>query len=632
MQWAYSTWLVKSLDEEQRIIEGVASTPSPDRVGDILEPTGATFALPMPLLWQHDQGQPIGHVLDARVTASGIHIRAQLARGLTAVIEDAWKLIKGGLVRGFSIGCLPIDAVRRTDGRGLHVRKWQWLETSCVTVPANAETSIRLIKSLDTTQRAALGTAARITPSRPGAAGVTSSRTTMTVSDQITALRTQLKTKHTSLGDLMKLETEDGLTLTTEQQTEVDTLTSDVDTLGTRIKRLEVMEASSALLAAPVGGTSLVVPARRTPHIEVHEPQLPPGIGFARAVICKMAAVVSGGVMSALDIAKQRYPDDPRIQTLLKAAVAAGTTTDPTWAGPLVQPQNLTSDFIEYLRPQTIVGKFGMGNIPSLQRVPFNIRITGQTSGATAAWVGQGVAKPVTKFDTTATTLGFTKIATISVITDELARFSTPNAEALVRNELSRAVIERMDIDFIDPAKAAVAGVSPASILNGVTPITMTGSDAAAVRAALGDLLGAYLAANNNPTSAVIIVPPTLALEWSMLTNALGQPEFPSLSMNGGTLMGIPVITSQYALIGGNALFIMVNASDVFLADDGGVSVDASREASILMSDTPVADAATGTTVSMWQNNMLALRAERFVNWAKRRAGAAQYISVDVTP
>jgi HK97 family phage major capsid protein len=201
-----------------------------------------------------------------------------------------------------------------------------------------------------------------------------------------------------------------------------------------------------------------------------------------------------------------------------------------------------------------------------------------------------------------------------------------------VRNELSRAVIERMDIDFIDPAKAAVAGVSPASILNGVTPITMTGSDAAAVRAALGDLLGAYLAANNNPTSAVIIVPPTLALEWSMLTNALGQPEFPSLSMNGGTLMGIPVITSQYALIGGNALFIMVNASDVFLADDGGVSVDASREASILMSDTPVADAATGTTVSMWQNNMLALRAERFVNWAKRRAGAAQYISVDVTP
>jgi HK97 family phage major capsid protein/HK97 family phage prohead protease len=634
MQWAFP-WLLKSLDEDQRIIEGIASTPTPDRMGDIIEPKGARFSLPMPLLWQHNAHQPIGQVLDARVTAAGIQIRAQIAKGLTTVIEDAWNLIKGGLVRGFSIGIKPTEVERRKDVLGLHVKQWDWLETSCVTIPANAETSILLIKSLDTAHRAAFGLP-RVPAIRPGASGIASQGTTMTISDQITALRTQLQTKHASLADLMKLETDEGLTLTTEQQTDVETLTTDVDTLGTRIKRLEVIESSSALLAAPVHGRSSTDGSssrgRYVPHIEVKELNLPPGIGFARYVICKMAAVVSGGALSALDIAKQRYPDDPRIQTMLKAAVAAGTTTDATWAGPLVQPQNLATDFIEYLRPQTLVGKFGTGNVPSLQRVPFNIRIVGQTSGATASWVGQGVPKPVTKFDTAATTLGFTKIATISVITDELARFSSPNAETLVRNELTRAVIERMDIDFIDPAKAAVANVSPASILNGVTPITMTGSDAAAVRAALGDLLGAYLAANNNPTTAVVIVPPTLALEWSMLTNALGQPEFPNLAMNGGTLMGLPVITSQYAKIGANQLFIMVNAADVYLADDGGVSVDASREASIAMSSDPVADAATIDHVSMWQNNSLALRAERYVNWAKRRPGAAQYISVAVVP
>jgi len=238
----------------------------------------------------------------------------------------------------------------------------------------------------------------------------------------------------------------------------------------------------------------------------------------------------------------------------------------------------------------------------------------------------------VTRFDTAPVTLGFAKIAAISVITEELARFSSPSAETLVRDELGRAIIARMDVDFIDPAKGAVANVRPASITNLVTPTPATITDADSVRAALGDLLAAYLTANNTPESAVLIMPATIALDWSLMFNALGQPEFPTLSMRGGTLQGIPVITTQHASISGNSLVIMVNASDIFLADDGGVTVDVSREASITMSSDPVADAATAEVVSMWQANELALRAERYVNWAKRRAGAAQYISIDETP
>jgi hypothetical protein len=34
--------------------------------------------------------------------------------------------------------------------------------------------------------------------------------------------------------------------------------------------------------------------------------------------------------------------------------------------------------FIEFLRPRTIVGKFGTGGVPSLRRVPFNVRVSGQ--------------------------------------------------------------------------------------------------------------------------------------------------------------------------------------------------------------------------------------------------------------
>ena len=67
LQFAHSTLLIKSVDDEQRIIEGIASNTRPDRDGDILESTGAQFTLPMPFLWQHNQGHPLGHIIAANV-------------------------------------------------------------------------------------------------------------------------------------------------------------------------------------------------------------------------------------------------------------------------------------------------------------------------------------------------------------------------------------------------------------------------------------------------------------------------------------------------------------------------------------------------------------------------------------
>ena len=183
-----------------------------------------------------------------------------------------------------------------------------------------------------------------------------------------------------------------------------------------------------------------------------------------------------------------------------------------------------------------------------------------------------------------------------------------------------------MDTDFIDPAKAAVANVSPASITNGLTPATPSGVTGDAARADLQALrCSAFLVDNQNPTNAVLIMPNTLALSLSLMTNALGQPEFPGVTMRGGTLMGIPVIASQYAAMGSpvNNLVILANAAEIFLSDEGGVSIEASREASLEMSDTPTG---AGSVVSMYQTNQIALKAERFVNWQKRRATAVSYL------
>ncbi|MDM3558500.1 phage major capsid protein, partial [Proteus mirabilis] len=78
-----------------------------------------------------------------------------------------------------------------------------------------------------------------------------------------------------------------------------------------------------------------------------------------------------------------------------------------------------------------------------------------------------------------------------------------------------------------------------------------------------------------SPTSGVWIMSSMTALALSKMKNPLGQKMYPDLSVLGGAFQGLPAIVSQYA---GEQL-IVVNAQDVYLADDGQVVIDASREA-----------------------------------------------------
>ena len=50
MNRAFVSFEIKSLDDEQRLIEGWATTPEVDRMGDIVLPKGAEYKLPIPFL------------------------------------------------------------------------------------------------------------------------------------------------------------------------------------------------------------------------------------------------------------------------------------------------------------------------------------------------------------------------------------------------------------------------------------------------------------------------------------------------------------------------------------------------------------------------------------------------------
>ncbi|ENZ1760037.1 phage major capsid protein [Pseudomonas aeruginosa] len=657
MNRAYSVLEVKALDDGQRVITGIATTPTPDRVGDIVEPLGVEFKNPLPLLWQHDHDKPVGTVKFDKPTAKGITFTAKLADvqeegKLKERIDEAWQSLKANLVRGVSIGFRPLEYSWMDDG-GIRFLQTEVYELSLVTIPCNVEATISTIKSLDRESLAALGhKAVPVVRVPPAGASAIKTKTIKvpkpqegndmkTTAEQIAEFEATRVSKAAEMEAIMTKAAEAGETLDADQSEQFDTLEAEIAAIDKHIGRLKQMQKAQAANAKPVteeAGAQRMANVKALDFKEVqvrakNTQKLEPGIAFARAAKCLALGHLEH--RDAIGIAKSLYEGQDSIiaatqRLVTKAAVAAATTSDATWAGPLVGDEtSVFADFVEYLRPQTILGRFGTNGIPSLRRVPFRVPLIGQTSGGDGYWVGEGQAKPLTKFDFERKTLEPLKVANIAVATMEVIRDSSPAADGIIRDQLAAALRERLDIDFIDPAKAAVAGVSPASILNGVAGIPSSGNTADDVRADIRALFNAFIAANNAPTSGVWLMPATTALALSLMQNPLGQAEFPGISMTGGELFGLPVIVSEYIpTSSAGAVVALVNASDIYLGDEGGVDLSMSTEASLQMDNAPDNPTTASTVlVSLWQRNLVGFRAERAINWARRRASAVAYLT-----
>lgn len=449
-----------------------------------------------------------------------------------------------------------------------------------------------------------------------------------TFAEQIASLKATRDAKSDEIKAVAQKSIDEGRSMDAAETEQFDAIQLEIKRLDGDIARLSSLAEMDAVTAKPVVDEKSVSAGATVPVQVKNTEKLDAGVAFARAAKCLALSYIEH--RDAVSIAKAAYGDRKDIvgavsRMVTKAAVPAAITTDVPWAGALVNDNGVFADFIEFLRPRTILGRFGQDGIPSLRRVPFRVPLVGQTSGGDGYWVGEAQPKPLTKFDFAKTQLEPLKVANIAVASMELLRDSSPSADVVIRDQLVAALRERLDRDFIDPAKAAVAGVSPASILNGVTGIASTGNNADAVRADIAAVFNAFIAGNNTPSTGVWIMPSTVALALSMMVT-LGNRDFPDVTMTGGRFAGLPVIVSDYVPNGaGGATVALVNAQDIYLADDGGVDVSISSEASLQMDDAPTAGAAQ--LVSLWQNNLIGFRAERTVNWARRRDNSVAYLT-----
>lgn len=619
---AYAVLTIKALDAEQRTIAGTASTPEPDRMGDVVEPLGITFKNPLPLLLYHNTQKPVGQVTFKPPSAAGLDFEATLPTvdepgTLHDRIEEAWQSIKTGLLAGVSIGFRSIEEAFNKETMGFRFLKTEVLELSLVAIPANAGATISSIKSLDLAASGPHLSRDRdplpIVRVDKGAPRMEQK----TINEQIAAFENSRAAKHARMTAIMTKSAEGGATLDQAETEEYDGLAAELKAIDAHLVRLRALEASTIAKATPITASNPEEASKQRgglPVISVKS-NVAPATSFIR--FATSLAVSKGSLLQAVEYAKRWHDSTPEVELVLKAAVAAGTTTDATWAGPLAPMKPITDEFIALLRPATILGK-----VPGFIQVPFNVSVASQTGGGTYQWVGQGAPKPVGKLQFGTITLGVTKCAGIIVITLELARNSTPSAEAVIRQDMINGIAAFLDTEFIDPTKAAVAGVSPGSVTNGVTPITTAGTSAANARTDIQAMANAMTALNISTAGAVVVLSETNALALTNALNALGQPLFPGLSQEGGTIMGYKAVASQAA----GTTVALIQPNCVLYADDGGVTIDVSQEASLQMDSAPMAvPDATVVMTSLWQNNLVGLRAERFINWKKARTGCVQY-------
>jgi HK97 family phage major capsid protein len=449
----------------------------------------------------------------------------------------------------------------------------------------------------------------------------------MKISERLGQLRTTREGQVKAMEALLAKSIEEGRSFDGTEQSAFDDHQSQIGTLDKEIDNCEVMEKAlikSAITPtnAGAGGSGVDVGNGRIQVVR----NLPKGAAFTRYAMSLAAA--KGNTVAAVEIAKERWSKDtPEVEAVLRSAVAAGTTTDTTWASPLAQYTQMAAEFIELLRAETFVGRMS-----GFRNVPFLVRMPRQTAGATAGWVGEGSPKPMSALAFDSVTIPHTKIAVIVAITEELARFSSPSAEATVRQDLVNAIAEFMDKQMVDPTIAAVSDVSPASITYASTTINSGGTTVALVTADLNTALTAMATANIAQRNRYWLLHPRTANYLMTLRTAQDVFAFRD-EMIQGRLLGVPFLTSaNMPLIDQTSpsdatletYIVLVEASEIFLADDGEVVLDVSREASLQMNTAPSAGAQS--LVSLWQNNLVGIRAERFVYWSPRRAAAVYII------
>jgi HK97 family phage prohead protease len=120
------------VDKEKREVAGIAVPYETLENGEMFARDSVTLDPEAKLMWQHDQREPIGKIIEGRHTEAGFEIRATISKTQRGL--DAITLLEDGVINRFSVGFI-MDDYKIDDQRNRIVTSARVLETSLVSRP-----------------------------------------------------------------------------------------------------------------------------------------------------------------------------------------------------------------------------------------------------------------------------------------------------------------------------------------------------------------------------------------------------------------------------------------------------------------------------------------------------------------
>jgi HK97 family phage major capsid protein len=299
-----------------------------------------------------------------------------------------------------------------------------------------------------------------------------------------------------------------------------------------------------------------------------------------------------------------------RAVTFLKAAVAAGSIADATWAGPLAGFTDLANDWFSTLRNFSLLDAL---LDQGAKRVPANVRFLLTTLSAAAHTISEALWYPLSRMELAGDRQGYMTALSAVVLSNEFMRFSSQGAQQLINTELA----------------GSVAGATNGSCVTLLLDSLTLSSSSGDARADLQTLFAAVsLSSRSKP---ILVASPEVTKQLALLGTTDGAPAFPDLSIpQGGSISGVPLISVDELHAHGAAgadgdVLMLVDAAQI-AADAGVIEVDVSDEATIAMVD----PAGTGaqSIVSMYQTNAVCIRTRRIFSLQRVRDSAVAGIKL----
>jgi hypothetical protein len=340
-----------------------------------------------------------------------------------------------------------------------------------------------------------------------------------------------------------------------------------------------------------------------------------PGLDFTRMGIAK--ALAGGNMAEAGRIAADRWGKNSRAALICKTDMPAISTIPGSEghslfsqegnASPIagVDEEIARAEFVDAVRARSLIGRLG------LLKVPFMTPFLVMENGPVAEWRDEGAAYGMPPIKMVRQPfLERYDCGALLVATLETLRLNNLDVELWIKDQLVKAVAEKIDRDFIDPANLGTPGVKPASI---TSDVTITAGDSPNE-----GLFESHEGYAGDIMRSVLVMNP-----WRAARNHTANRE--GLGLRGGDFAGLPVVTSTACP---EEIAVLLDPGSIGYAMEGAdvrMSSNASLEMETAPSMTSAPSVSGQNTVSMFQSGSVALIASTFVSWRVLRSEAVAY-------